>query len=176
VKGYGIAGVALVLVCAAVAAGQQDGTLVAGRNGKPKVTVAPIERVSVTAGKAATVQLLFRVAPGYHINSHQPKSELLIPTRLSLDPPAEILPGEVTYPPGKDASFPFAPEEKLSVYSGDFSVQALVRTARNTPAGTYRVRGQLRYQACDDRACYPPATVPLQFEVSVKKVDPHVHQ
>jgi hypothetical protein len=174
-KGYGIAGVALVLLCAGVAAGQ-DTVPIPGLDRKPKVTVAPIEGVTVAAGKAATVQLLFRVAPGYHINSNRPKSELLIPTSLSLDPAANILLGGVTYPPGKDASFPFAPEEKLSVYSGDFSLQALVRVARNAPAGAYRVRGHLRYQACDDRACYPPAKVPVEFEVRVKKADPHVHQ
>src|ERR1035441_7584492 len=43
-----------------------------------KMDAAPV--ITATQGKAATVPLLFRVAPGYHINSNQPKAEYLIPT------------------------------------------------------------------------------------------------
>jgi len=44
-----------------------------------------------------------------------------------------------------------------------------VLAAKGTPRGTYRVHGSLRYQACDNRACYPPSTVPIAFDVAVGK-------
>ena len=152
-----------------------------------RVTAVPVAAVSVRAGSAATVQLPFRIAQGFHINSHQPGSELLIPTVLHMDPPTDIEIAKVQYPAGKELSFDFAPEEKLNVYAEEFDVTAMVRPARNTSPGRYRVHGNLKYQACDDRACYPPAQVPIAFDVQVLKAastrvrhnppaSPHIHQ
>jgi hypothetical protein len=143
---------------------------------KPKatqrVTAAPVGTVSVAVGKSTQVELPFRVASGYHINSNKPTSELLLPTVLKLSPPTNIVVGNTAYPAGQDKSFSFSPNEKLNVYTGDFVVSALVRPSRNTPSGTYRVRGALKYQACDNRACYPPGEVPVSFDVKVTKAKP----
>lgn len=153
----------------------------------PKVTAAPISTVRVKQGTSAPVLMMFRVHPGYHINSNKPNSELMIPTAVKLDVPTDISVAKMTYPAGKDYSFSFSPDEKISVYSGDFAVKGLVVTNRKTPRGTFRVHGTLKYQACDNRACYPPATIPLQFDVNVQKVavvtrtrpnpaqSPHIH-
>ncbi|MBV9608083.1 MAG: hypothetical protein JO187_00875, partial [Acidobacteria bacterium] len=46
------------------------------------VTAQPIANLTVYPGKPAQVQMKFRVADGYHINSNKPGSELLIPTAL----------------------------------------------------------------------------------------------
>jgi hypothetical protein len=75
----------------------------------------------------------------------------------------------ISYPDGEQLAFDFAPSEKLSVYSGDFSITGKVRPLRSVRAGTYRVHGQLKYQACDDRACFPPANLPIFFDVKVGK-------
>lgn len=122
---------------------------------------------TVTPGKPADVELHFKVKEGFHVNSNQPKSELLIPTTLKLEPPTDLAAGSITYPPGKDLSFPFDPTEKLSVYSDDFTVTAKLSAAKSASAGNFTVRGQLRYQACSDNACYPPKNIPVQFDVQV---------
>ena len=152
-----------------------------------RVAFAPVAPVRVAAGKSATVELPFRVTRGYHINSHTPTSELLIATVLSVKPPTDIVIAKLTYPDGEDRSFPFSPADKLNVYTGDFTVTGLVRAVRTTPPGTYRVRGILKYQACDDRACYPPGQLPVAFDVKITKAaktrssrgnpaqSPHVH-
>jgi hypothetical protein len=101
---------------------------------------------------------------------------LLIPTALSVSPPTDIAVVKLTYPAGDDRSFPFAPGEKLNVYTGDFSVSAVVRPARTTPVGRYRVHGFLKYQACDDRACYPPGQLPVAFDVKVAKAPKTTHR
>jgi len=75
----------------------------------------------------------------------------------------------VKYPAGKDETFPFSPDEKLNVYSGDFSINAQVKVAAGATAGTYPVKGELRFQACDRSACYPPRSLPVQFQVTVVK-------
>jgi len=153
----------------------------------PKVTAAPIAKVTVSQGGKAKIEMMFRVLPGYHINSHTPSSELYIPTSLALDVPTDVSVAGLHYPDGELISFPFDPDTKLSVYTGDITVNGLVMAAKSTPRGTYRVHGNLHYQACDNRACYPPSTVPIAFDVTVAKPavahtahpnpaqSPHVH-
>jgi len=122
---------------------------------------------SISPGKTAEVELRFRVKEGYHVNSNQPRSELLIPTTLKLDMPADLAAGGITYPPGKDLSFPFDPTEKLNVYSDDFIVKAKLAAVKTATTGNFTVHGELRYQACSDNACYPPKSIPVQFDVHV---------
>jgi len=138
----------------------------------PSVTMSPAPLTTVTRGKANTVTLEFRVQSGFHINSNKPSAEYLIPTTLKLDPPTDIVVGKTTYPPGKEMSFAFAPDEKLSVYSGDFTLGVSIRPLGSVLPSKYEVRGTLRYQACDNAACYPPKNLPVKFEVKVVKAPP----
>ena len=80
--------------------------------------------------------------------------------------------GKITYPEGTEMSFPFAPGDKLSVYSGTFPISVTVRPLAGVLPGKYTIRGELRYQACDKAACYPPKNLPLDFEVKVVKAPP----
>jgi hypothetical protein len=138
----------------------------------PSVTMPPLPLASVTRGKANSVELLFRVERGFHVNSNQPSAEYLIPTSLKLDPPTDIAIGKITYPPGQEMSFAFAPDDKLSVYTGDFSLLVNVRPLSSVLPSRYEIRGNLRYQACDNAACYPPKNLPVHFEVKVVKAPP----
>ena len=67
-----------------------------------------------------------------------------------------------------------------------------LKNVRTAVPGTYRVHGELRYQACNDRACFPPKTLPVAFDVKVTRTSlrdpnapprpknpaqsPHIHQ
>jgi hypothetical protein len=136
---------------------------------QPTVTYTPPELTSIDRGQLGGVVLQFRIPGGFHINSNQPKQDYLKKTELKLDPPTDIAIAGVTYPPGVDRSFPFSPDEKLSVYSGDFSVKVLVRPLKNVLPSKYAVHGVLKYQACDNAASYPPRQMPISFEVKVLK-------
>jgi Disulphide bond corrector protein DsbC len=157
----------VVLAFVTATAAAQLGTTRATR-----VTFAPIAPVKLQRGGSAKLELIFRVAPGYHVNSNKPNSELLIPTSLHLDLPTDISVAKIDYPAGEDKVFPFSPDEKLNVYTGDVSVSGLLKTGKDVTPGSYRVHGYLKYQACDDRACYPPAQLPLAFDVQVLKAPP----
>ena len=138
----------------------------------PSVSLAPPPTITITRGKSATVPLQFRIGTGFHINSNTPKSEFLIPTALKMNASTDFMIGKISYPEGRDLSFPFAPDEKLNVYSGEFNVDVLVRPLRSVQAGKYMFRGSLKYQACDNAACYPPKQLPVSFEVKVVKGPP----
>ena len=138
----------------------------------PSVTMAPQPVTTAVRGKSSSVDLQFRVSSGFHINSNTPKAEFLIPTVLKLDVPTDIVVGKITYPEGKDMSFAFAPDEKLSVYTGDFSLAVQVHPLATVLPGKYEIRGRLKYQACDNAQCFPPKQLPVSFEVKVIKAPP----
>ena len=136
---------------------------------KSPVEIAPVGKVQVKAGASKDVNLDFRIGSEYHINSNKPNSPLLIPTVLKLNPETPLVVGDVKYPAGQDMSFPFTGNDKLNVYSGDFSIAAFLKAPANAKPGTYPVKGELRFQACDHSACFPPRTIPVQFDIIVVK-------
>jgi hypothetical protein len=119
------------------------------------------EQVTIPAGKSTKVALHFRVAPGLHINSHNPKDEFLIPTTFSIPDGTEVKLDGASYPAGAEMTLPLDPNTKLSVYTGDFTLQVRVTA---TP-GDHLVEAKLRYQACDNHACMPPKTIAVAIDV-----------
>ena len=143
---------------------QQVGTLDAPVPKPKSYVVYAAEPQNIAARKRSVLELHFRVVDGFHVNSHTPKSELLIPTQITLQPAAGVKAEGVEYPAGTSYSFSFDPTEKLDVYSGAFTVKLPVVAE----AGTHTVDGTLRYQACDHAACYPPKSLPLQVIFTAK--------
>jgi cytochrome c biogenesis DsbD-like protein len=151
----------------------------------PSVTLTTPPITTVIRGKATNVALRFQVGSGFHINSNTPAADYLIPTTLKLDVPTDIVVGKIIYPAGEQMSFAFAPDEKISVYSGEFDLSVQVRPLSSMLPGKYEIRGRLRYQACDKAACFPPKQLPVAFEIKVIKAplapkanpaqSPHAH-
>jgi len=152
-----------------------------------RVTVDPISPVTVRKGSSAPVQITLHVQPGFHINSSKPLTPELIPTHIGFTPPEDLVIAKVQYPAGVLMSFPFDPATKLSVYSGEVSVKAVVIPAPQGGTGTYTVHGEVKYQACDNNSCYPPKRMPIAFDVKVTsasskgttarptRTSPHIH-
>jgi hypothetical protein len=152
----------------------------------PSVKLTPAPGTNITRGKPGNVSLHFEVENGYHVNSNTPSADFLIPTALKLMAPTDIVIGKITYPKGQEMSFAFAPDEKLSVYSGGFDIGVVVRPLAGVVAAKYAIHGQLKYQACDKAACYPPKQLPVDFAIQVLKgapaarrnpaQSPHIHR
>jgi len=119
------------------------------------------EQVSVPAGKSSPVALHFRIAPGFHINSHKPKEDYLIPTSFSIPETSGVTLKDAAYPEGTDFTLPLDPSTKLSVYTGEFAIQARIVA----PRGNHLVQASLHYQACDKNACMPPKTITVAVDV-----------
>ncbi len=122
------------------------------------------EQVSVAGGKDSVVDLHFRINDGMHINSHQPREKSLIPTQLMVIEPPGMKIGPVEFPAGADYALAAMPNDKLSVYTGEFVVHVHV----NARAGDHMLEGVLRYQACDTNSCYPPRKAPVAVNVVAK--------
>jgi DsbC/DsbD-like thiol-disulfide interchange protein len=122
------------------------------------------EQVSVTANQDSVIDLHFKVNPGLHINSHNPREKSLIPTQLLVVEPTGVAVGPVDFPPGEDFSLEINPTEKLSVYTGEFVIHAHVKAK----TGEHLIEGALRYQACDATSCFPPRKAPVTVDVIAK--------
>jgi hypothetical protein len=122
------------------------------------------DQTEIAARKPQVVELRFRIQDGFHINSHMPHEKNLIPTQLMVVDGDGVNVSKVDFPPGTDTSFAFAPNEKVSVYTGTMTLRAHVTVA----PGGHLLQGALRYQACDANACMPPRKIPVAVSLLAK--------
>lgn len=105
------------------------------------------------------------VKDGYHIGAHD--KDALYPTKLSLAAPKGIRFDKPIYPKAKRITLPFAPDQKLPVYEGTFTIFADGRVDRKAKLGPVTIKAKLDTQACKREQCYPPETVDLSVKTSV---------
>jgi len=120
---------------------------------------------AVPAGKTFEVAIVADIQSGYHMNSNKPSEDYLIPTTVTLTPPSGFRLLSTAYPEGKLLSFTFS-QDKLSVYSGSVTVRLKLAADSSAAPGDATLPFLLRYQACNDTACLPPAKI--QVPVTVK--------
>ncbi|MGH7894790.1 MAG: cytochrome c biogenesis protein CcdA, partial [Candidatus Binatia bacterium] len=117
---------------------------------------APVTAVMRIDGPQAVVEMT--IAPGWHVNAHDPDDRLLIPTTLEVRPPTGMRVGPVRYPATVSKALEFSDGKVLKLYEGRVRLEAPLEGAAND---TDPVRGSLRFQACDDTTCLPPRTLEL---------------
>ena len=122
------------------------------------------EPLTVHAAKPDWVEVRFHIAPGFHINSHTPHDELLIPTTLQLSPAPHLHILADAYPSGMPLQLATGSAEILSVYQGELRVRLQVVADK----GDTTLTGVLHYQACDAASCFPPRNLPFSLPLSAR--------
>ncbi len=154
------------------------GGTAAAQNSAPVVEARVVTATdAVHPNSVARVAVIAQVASGYHINDHHPSLDYLIPTELKLEPAKQVMVKDVVYPKGELKRFAFS-ESPLSVYQGSVVLGVVLQIGRAVPAGGLTLKGKLSYQACNDHACLPPASVPLTINLKVVRAGvplKHVH-
>ena len=117
-------------------------------------------------GGSAVVKLTASLNEGFHANSHTPSDENLIPLSLTWAPGA-VVAKDTTYPTPKMEKYSFS-EQPLSVVSGSFDLATKFAVAPGATPGDSVVTGKLRYQACNDRACFPPKNIEIKVPVTIQ--------
>jgi hypothetical protein len=59
----------------------------------------------------------------------------------------------------------------VPVYTGQFRLVRDVTVQKQAKPGELVVEGALRYQACDEKVCYVPQSVPLKWTLRVERHD-----
>ena len=155
------------VVAALAAAGPHDAAAQPGRISMAIDTVA--EADVAHAGATHRVALEARLQPagsGLHVNSNEPLEDFLIPTALTVRPPAGMAVAGLAWPEPALLEQQGA-EKPLAVYGETFAVGVALAVDPDVAPGEYEVPASLRYQACDDRMCYIPATERFAFRVRV---------
>ena len=116
-------------------------------------------------GEAYRLAVVLEIASPWHVNAN-PASAGLIPTTVTLKLPAGWSLEDIDYPAG-DAVRPHWASEPIRLYSGQVPIMIDVRVGENATTGPVTVSGNLRYQACDDRRCLAPTTLPLEWTLQV---------
>jgi len=133
----------------------------------PTADVLPlVEADGAEQGTVMRAAILVRLPEGLHTNANQPRDPSLIPIVLSVDAPTGISVEEIVYPEPTDLVQEGVPEP-LAVYEREFLIGVQLRLTDELPLGTVMVPGSLRYQACDERVCYIPTTVPTSWTFAV---------
>jgi hypothetical protein len=133
----------------------------------PVVTIAPQPTVKAKRGTPSTVTLKVSLPAGFHMNSNTPTEANLIPLTLKWTA-GPLEGGVVTYPKPELETYSFTAGKPISVVTGAFEVTTKFQVPATTATGPAAQTGTLRYQACNDRMCFPPKSIPVNVTVSVQ--------
>ncbi|HEY3348763.1 MAG TPA: cytochrome c biogenesis protein CcdA [Thermoanaerobaculia bacterium] len=122
----------------------------------------------LVAGKAFRLAVVADVKPGWHVNSHTPKEDFLIPTEVKVKTAPGLKLSAVAYPNHLERKFAFS-EQKLAVYEGRtvFVVPGSVDAA--AAPGPRTITAVLAYQPCNDNSCLPPSELTATLTIEVVK-------
>jgi thioredoxin:protein disulfide reductase len=130
---------------------------------RPRATVTPIvEASAVHPGTTVRVALQVALPDNLHVQSDRPRDPTLIPTVLTIDPPPGVTLRGIAFPPAMDLEQE-GQDEPLAVFENRFAIGAELAIAADAPLGPLTVPARLRYQACDDKLCYPPVTAEVEW-------------
>jgi hypothetical protein len=126
-------------------------------------------------GERIVLSLELDLKPNMHVYAPGVEGYIPIDWKLEESPAAKVLPFH--YPASRKLHLK-AIGETVPVYRGRvritreiaFGPENAVRPLV-TPAGELILKGSLRYQACDDRKCYVPETVPLEWRFHFEGLD-----
>jgi DsbC/DsbD-like thiol-disulfide interchange protein len=122
---------------------------------------------TVTAAAAKRLSLYVDVTPKPDMHVYSPGQEGYIAVTLTLDAGGPVAAaGKAKFPAGEKYFMPALNETQL-VYSKPFRIAQDVTIKPGAPAGPVTLKGSLRYQACDDKICYLPKTIPLEWTVTL---------
>ena len=123
------------------------------------------ESDAVHAGNVVRLALKVTLPDGLHVQSDKPRDPLLIATELSVDAPAPATVVEVVFPTPVDLKQTGA-DQPLAVFEQTFIVGVRLSIAP-TATGELVVPARLRYQACNDKMCFAPASATTQWTLRV---------
>ncbi|HEX6164542.1 MAG TPA: protein-disulfide reductase DsbD domain-containing protein [Vicinamibacterales bacterium] len=164
-----------ILMIGAICAG--NGALVmaqspAVRNDTMHLTVlTSVSTTEIAPGQK--LALSFAVTPKRNMHVYAPGKHDYQVIAVKLDPQPWLKVEPTTYPPSEIYHFKEL-DEKVETYGQPFTLVQHI-TVLNTAAakkalaaGPIKLSGLLTYQACDDKVCYAPSKVPVNFALTVK--------
>lgn len=138
--------------------------------------VASASNLVVRTGQRISLVLEVELGPRLHVYAPGVSTDY-IPIDWTMKESPAILVKEVAYPASKKLRLA-AIQQTVPVYQGAFRLVRDVTIARDAAVrplldaeGKLTIEGTLKYQACDDKVCYPPETVPVRWTLQPEALD-----
>jgi thiol:disulfide interchange protein DsbD len=142
--------------------------------GKPAVQLKAVQETEEPrAGEKLRLALRVSLPEGFHVQSDAPRDPAFIPTVLTIEAPDGITIDNIIYPKAVDLK---QGDQTLAVFEREFVIGVRATVARNAEPGDWVVKAKLRYQACNDKACYPPTTTDAVWQLYIEKAKPPAQQ
>jgi len=122
----------------------------------------------VSTGQRIVLTVDVSAPKGVHIYAPDVKGYIPIELSIAESKAYAVHPG--VYPASKMMRLPVI-DETVPVYTGDFRVLREITIGKSAQPGELTVEGSLRYQACDEKQCFVPETVPLKWVLRVEPLD-----
>jgi DsbC/DsbD-like thiol-disulfide interchange protein len=152
---------------AVVASNANAATTPAPKSPLEGIVSASVEPFEMRAGETLETSVRLSITSGYHVNANPATQKFLIPTALNVKPEAGFTVDKITYPKPLSKKFPFA-DVPLDVYEGDAVIKLTLKAARDARPGQHTLHTDIRVQPCDDKTCYPPATLTTGLAVTIR--------
>jgi thiol:disulfide interchange protein DsbD len=149
---------ALAALAVAIASAQN------ATSSKPVAETAHLTIVTLSSAANASagdkLSLFVEITPKPEMHLYAPGEKDGIPVTLTIEPNPAIKASPPQFPQAE--KFFFAPLKLTQlVFSRPFRITQPITLVGSPQADPLTIKGSLRYQACDDKVCYAPKTVPL---------------
>jgi DsbC/DsbD-like thiol-disulfide interchange protein len=156
------------LSVAALAAALASTSPAAAQAARPRASLQPaVTELTLAPGETVELVLGVSMPPDVHVQAHQPKDPLLIPTVLTVEAPDGLGVASIAYPAPVEFTQTGRPDPLL-VLGPRFDIRVRLSAASDLTAGLRSVPVVLRYQACNDTVCFPPARATAGFTLKIE--------
>ena len=140
-----------------------------------QLAVEQSDRIGVP-GTRITLAAEVKLPPDVHV--YAPGAQGYKPIRLVMDAMPEMEFKQPVYPESKTLFLPVI-NERVPVFDGTFRISQDVKVSSGAEfwgslgkdGKTFTISAKLEYQACDQTKCYPPATIPVKWQLQVLPLD-----
>ncbi|HKY42917.1 MAG TPA: protein-disulfide reductase DsbD domain-containing protein [Pyrinomonadaceae bacterium] len=121
----------------------------------------------VKKGRMVRASVVMDIPSGLHVQSSKPLDKFLVATKLDVETPAGMKVGPISYPRALMRKLKFS-KGMVAVYEGKSMIRFNVTVPANYSGGSGEIKGKLRFQACNDEACFPPVTREVKMWLNVE--------
>lgn len=121
----------------------------------------------IKKGRVVRGSVVMDIPSGLHVQSNKPLDKYLIPTKLDVETPEGMKVGPISYPRAVRRNLKFS-KSAVAVYEGRATIRFNVTVPASYGGSSGEIKGKLRFQACNDDACFPPVTREVKMWLNVE--------
>jgi hypothetical protein len=121
----------------------------------------------IKKGRIARATVTMEIPSGLHVQSSKPLDKFLVATKLDVETPGGMQVGPISYPRALMRKLKFS-KGNVAVYEGKAVIRFNVTVPANYSGGSGEIKGKLRFQACNDDACFAPVTREAKMWLNVE--------